>query len=231
MIAADLQDPLEGIALPGACARRWSTPATWCNAKSLRAGARAPAGDREQAFPAGDDRRRWRWRRARRLGAARLRARPAAAVSALLVPGRSWYERQAESADRAAKLKRVDAITFHGHPRPLWRARLGWSRWAATTRSARCLLDKRPPRAGRTAATRAVHPRIARRRDGAVSMLPDDGRHDAAVMAAALRALPRQQRPSDVVVPGLLEGLKNVSRLTPLDRAPARPVRAGGRIR
>jgi hypothetical protein len=32
-------------------------------------------------------------------------------------------------------------------------------------------------------------------------------------MAAALRALPRQQRPSDVVVPGLLEGLKNVSRL------------------
>jgi hypothetical protein len=48
---------------------------------------------------------------------------------------------------------------------------------------------------------------------GLVSMLPDDGRHDAAVMAAALRALPRQQRPSDVVVPGLLEGLKNVARL------------------
>jgi len=32
-------------------------------------------------------------------------------------------------------------------------------------------------------------------------------------MAAALRALPRQQRPSEVVVPGLLEGLQNVSRL------------------
>jgi len=32
-------------------------------------------------------------------------------------------------------------------------------------------------------------------------------------MAAALRALPRQSRPSEVVVPGLLEGLKNVSRL------------------
>jgi hypothetical protein len=32
-------------------------------------------------------------------------------------------------------------------------------------------------------------------------------------MAAALRALPRQNLPSDVVVPGLLEGLKNVSRL------------------
>jgi hypothetical protein len=32
-------------------------------------------------------------------------------------------------------------------------------------------------------------------------------------MAAALRALPRQNLPSEVVVPGLLEGLKNVSRL------------------
>jgi hypothetical protein len=33
------------------------------------------------------------------------------------------------------------------------------------------------------------------------------------VMAAALRALPRQNLPSEVVVPGLLEGLKNVGRL------------------
>jgi hypothetical protein len=32
-------------------------------------------------------------------------------------------------------------------------------------------------------------------------------------MAAALRALPRQNRPSEVIVPGLLEGLPNVSRL------------------
>ena len=39
----------------------------------------------------------------------------------------------------------------------------------------------------------------------------DAGRTDA--LAAALRALPRQNRPSEVVVPGLLEGLTNVSRL------------------
>ena len=32
-------------------------------------------------------------------------------------------------------------------------------------------------------------------------------------MAAALRQMPRQHRPSDVIVPGLLEGLRNVSRL------------------
>ncbi len=46
-----------------------------------------------------------------------------------------------------------------------------------------------------------------------MSILSDDGVYDPRVMAAALRALPRQQRPSEVVVPGLLEGLKNVSRL------------------
>jgi predicted glycosyltransferase len=48
---------------------------------------------------------------------------------------------------------------------------------------------------------------------GLVSMLSDDGSHDPAVMAAALRALLRQNLPSEVVVPGLLEGLQNVSRL------------------
>jgi predicted glycosyltransferase len=48
---------------------------------------------------------------------------------------------------------------------------------------------------------------------GLVSTLSDDGSYDPAVMAAALRALPRQKLPAEVVVPGLLEGLKNVSRL------------------
>ena len=47
---------------------------------------------------------------------------------------------------------------------------------------------------------------------GLISMLSDDGSYDPAVMAAALRALPRQNRPSEVVVPGLLEGLTNVAR-------------------
>jgi predicted glycosyltransferase len=48
---------------------------------------------------------------------------------------------------------------------------------------------------------------------GLVGILSDDGNYDPAVMAAALRRLPRQNLPSEVVVPGLLEGLKNVSRL------------------
>ena len=43
---------------------------------------------------------------------------------------------------------------------------------------------------------------------GLLRMLADDGRgRDPAAMAAALRALPNQPRPSSVVVPGLLDGL------------------------
>jgi predicted glycosyltransferase len=48
---------------------------------------------------------------------------------------------------------------------------------------------------------------------GLVRMLEDDGRLDAEVMTKALCELPYQNQPSDVVVPGLLEGLDNVSRL------------------
>jgi predicted glycosyltransferase len=47
---------------------------------------------------------------------------------------------------------------------------------------------------------------------GMVRMMKVNGR-DARAMAAALRALPEQGRPSDVVVPGLLDGLGNVDRL------------------
>ena len=43
---------------------------------------------------------------------------------------------------------------------------------------------------------------------------PRDGfQNEPEVMAAALRALPRQKLPSQVVVPGLLEGLPNVAKL------------------
>jgi len=75
-------------------------------------------------------------------------------------------------------------------------------------------LDKRALIVPRTEPRLEQYIRASRAADlGLVSMLRDDGQYDPAVMAAALRALPRQNRPSDVVVPGLLEGLTNVSRL------------------
>jgi len=56
--------------------------------------------------------------------------------------------------------------------------------------------------------------RAARAADlGLMRMLSDDCGRDPARMAAALRALPAQPPPSQVVVPGLLEGLENINRL------------------
>jgi len=44
-------------------------------------------------------------------------------------------------------------------------------------------------------------------------MLEGDGPRDARDMATALRQLSHQPRPSDIVVPGLLDGLESVKRL------------------
>ena len=56
-------------------------------------------------------------------------------------------------------------------------------------------------------------------------MLPDDGERDAQVMATALRQLPQQNLPSEVVIPGLLDGLPSVNRLVKrtLANRPHRP--------
>ena len=67
---------------------------------------------------------------------------------------------------------------------------------------------------------------------GLISMLSEDGLNDPAIMAAALRALLRQNLPSEVVVPGLLEGLPNVARLVApwLKTAEEEPARVVARI-
>jgi predicted glycosyltransferase len=56
---------------------------------------------------------------------------------------------------------------------------------------------------------------------GLVKMLVNDAVHDIEagtpdwrLMATALRQLPQQGLPSDVILPGLLDGLDNVNRLT-----------------
>jgi predicted glycosyltransferase len=117
--------------------------------------------------------------------------------------------------DRAAKLKRVDCITFHGQLETLVSRAAGVVAMGGYNTFCEVLsLDKRALIVPRTAPRLEQFIRASRAAKlGLVSMLSDDGTYDPAVMAAALRALPRQNRPSDVVVPGLLEGLKNVSRL------------------
>ena len=46
-----------------------------------------------------------------------------------------------------------------------------------------------------------------------MSVLNDDGFRDTCSMITALRQLPQQRPPSDIVLPGLLDGLPNISRL------------------
>jgi len=135
---------------------------------------------------------------------------------ALLVLGPFMQpERQAEFMDRAAVLKRVDAITFHSHLEALVARAAGVVAMGGYNTFCEVLsMDKRALIVPRTAPRQEQFIRISRAAAlGLVSMLADDGRYDAAVMAAALRHLPRQKRPSEVVVPGLLEGLPNVARL------------------
>jgi glycosyltransferase involved in cell wall biosynthesis len=75
-------------------------------------------------------------------------------------------------------------------------------------------LDKRALIVPRTEPRLEQYIRISRAAQlGLISMLADDGRYDPQVMAAALRRLPSQNLPSEIVVPGLLEGLDNVGRL------------------
>jgi predicted glycosyltransferase len=144
-------------------------------------------------------------------------------------------ERQAEFMDRAAKLKRVDAIVFHKQMETLMARAAGVVAMGGYNTFCEVIsLDKRALIVPRTAPRLEQHIRASRAAKlGLVSMLEADGTSDPAVMAAALRALPRQNRPSEVVVPGLLEGLKNVSRLVAPwiePREEAEPARAISRI-
>ncbi|MGH8704499.1 MAG: glycosyltransferase family protein [Burkholderiales bacterium] len=135
---------------------------------------------------------------------------------ALLVLGPFMQpERQAEFMDRAARLKRVDAITFHNHLETLVARAAGVVAMGGYNTFCEVLsLDKRALIVPRTAPRLEQFIRTSRAAQlGLIAMLADDGRYEPAVMAAALRNLPRQNRPSEIVVPGLLQGLDNVARL------------------
>ena len=139
-------------------------------------------------------------------------------------------ERQADFMERAGKLERVEAITFDPHLEILEQNAAGVVSMGGYNTFCEILsMDKRAIMVPRTVPRREQYIRVARAHElGMVRMLVDDGDRDVRAMADALRALPRQKRPSEIVVPGLLEGLINVNRLIepwirPAD-APARGV-------
>jgi len=125
-------------------------------------------------------------------------------------------ERQNEFLLRAQALgSKVDAITFDAHLEELEQNAVGVVAMGGYNTFCEILsLDKRAVIVPRTKPRMEQHIRASRAQElGLVQMLEDDDRLDPAVMAKALLQLPYQKKPSEVVVPGLLEGLDNVNKL------------------
>ena len=124
-------------------------------------------------------------------------------------------ERQEDFKSRAAKLKRVEAITFDPQMESLEANAAGIIAMGGYNTFCEILsLDKRAIVVPRTEPRLEQYIRASRAQElGLIRMLEATGNLDPKVMAAAIRALPQQKCPSDVVVPGLLEGLENVNRL------------------
>lgn len=135
---------------------------------------------------------------------------------ALLVLGPFMQrERRAEFLARVARLPRVEAITFDTHMEHLVQNAVGVIAMGGYNTFCEILtLDKRAVIVPRKRPRMEQYIRAHRAQElGLVRMLEDNGEYDPAVMAAAIRNLPRQPLPSEVVIPGLLEGLDNVDRL------------------
>ena len=124
-------------------------------------------------------------------------------------------ELQKEFLVRAERLPRVQAITFDAHIENLEANAAGIVAMGGYNTFCEILsLDKKAIIVPRTKPRLEQYIRASRAQElGLVQMLVDDGSRPVEAMISALRALPQQRKPSEVVVPGLLEGLTNVNRL------------------
>ena len=124
-------------------------------------------------------------------------------------------EVRAEFMARADKLDKVEIITFDAKLEQLEENAVGVVAMGGYNTFCEILsFDKRAIIVPRTRPRLEQFIRASRAQDlGLVRMLEADNKLDAEVMAKALRELPYLNRPSDGIVPGLLEGLDNLDRL------------------
>ena len=124
-------------------------------------------------------------------------------------------ERQVEFMARAARLKRVSAITFDARMESLIAHAQGVVAMGGYNTFCEILsFDKRALIVPRTAPRLEQFIRTERAAElGLLAMLSEQEGRDPRVMATALRLLPRQPRPSAVLIPGLLDGMPVVNRL------------------
>jgi predicted glycosyltransferase len=124
--------------------------------------------------------------------------------------------RQQEFVDRAARLdNKVHTMTFDAHIETLMNEAIGVVAMGGYNTFCEILsLDKPALLVPRSVPRREQLIRAQRAAEiGLVRMLDGDGPRDPAEMAAALRALPEQPRPSTAAIPGLLDGLDTVTGL------------------
>jgi predicted glycosyltransferase len=122
---------------------------------------------------------------------------------------------QAAFMERVARLERVEAITFDANIETLMADAAGIVAMGGYNTFCEILsLDKRALIVPRSVPRMEQSIRASRAEAlGLVRTLPIDGECDPANMAAAIAALPSQPLPSEVRMPGLLEGLAVIDRM------------------
>ena len=117
--------------------------------------------------------------------------------------------------DRIARLPHVEAIDFDSQPELLMKDAAGVLAMGGYNTFCEILsFDKKAVIVPRTQPRLEQFIRASRAHElGLVRMLPDDGERDARTMVTAIRNIAQQGLPSEIVLPGLLDGLKNVDKL------------------
>jgi predicted glycosyltransferase len=138
-------------------------------------------------------------------------------LAALLVFGPFMLpEQRAVFASRASRLDNVHAITFNARLESLMARAAGVVAMGGYNTFCEILsFDKRALIVPRTAPRLEQFIRAQRAAElGLLTMLSEQEGRDPRVMAAALRRLTKQAPPSTVLIPGLLDGIPCVNRLT-----------------
>jgi len=140
---------------------------------------------------------------------------------------------QAAFAGRAARLSKLRTITFDARLETLMTRAAGIVGMGGYNTFCEILsFDKPALIVPRTVPRMEQFIRAERAAElGLVTVLSDDGEREPKKMAAALLQLMQQPRPSSVVIPGLLDGMASVNRLTEKWLAHRRPWRLNLRAR
>ena len=140
---------------------------------------------------------------------------------------------QAAFAGRAARLSKLRTITFDARLETLMTRAAGIVGMGGYNTFCEILsFDKPALIVPRTVPRMEQFIRAERAAElGLVTVLSDDGEREPKKMAAALLQLMQQPRPSSVVIPGLLDGMASVNRLTEKWLSHRRPWRLNLRAR